>query len=141
MTAQCYSMLADFLSYPSGEPEMEELYTRTFDIQAVCPLDVGYVLFGEDYKRGHFLVKMRELHEAYGNDCGTELADHLPNILRLLPLMPDPGEAGEFVNRLLLPAVEKMLEGFSDHGNLYAGVLAATRDILQQDYHENRSLS
>ena len=31
---------------------MEELHTRTFDVQAAATLDLGYVLFGDDYKRG-----------------------------------------------------------------------------------------
>ena len=32
--------------------KQEELFTRSFDVQAVTTLDLGYVLFGDDYKRG-----------------------------------------------------------------------------------------
>jgi len=32
--------------------EQQELYLRSFDVQAVTTLDVGYVMFGDDYKRG-----------------------------------------------------------------------------------------
>ena len=28
--------------------QMDELYTRSFDVQAIVTLDIGYVLFGED---------------------------------------------------------------------------------------------
>jgi len=29
----------------------QEYYMKTFDVQAICYLDLGYVMFGEDYKR------------------------------------------------------------------------------------------
>jgi hypothetical protein len=32
------------------------LFTRSFDVQAVTTLDLGYIVFGEDYKRGELLV-------------------------------------------------------------------------------------
>ena len=112
---------------------MEELYTRTFDIQALCCLDVGYTLFGEDYKRGQLLVKMLSLHQRYDNFCGTELADHLPNILTLLPKL-DPEEAGEIVDRLVLPAIEKMTTAFKDSGNPYGAVLQTVSGILKDDF-------
>ena len=67
----------------------EEIYTRTFDVQAITTLDVGYVLFGDDYKRGELLVNLNKEHTKAGNDCETELSDHLPNILRLLNKLND----------------------------------------------------
>lgn len=133
MNSETYSILADFLRYPEGDPDMEELYTRTFDIQAIAHLDVGYVLFGEDYKRGHFLVKMQALQSEHRNDCGTELSDHLPNVLTLLVKMKNE-EAAELAGKIVLPAVTKMLEGFSDKGNLYGEVLQAVRETLKQDF-------
>ena len=41
--------------------ELQELYTRTFDLSPVCTLEVGWHLYGEQYRRGRFLVKTREL--------------------------------------------------------------------------------
>ncbi len=129
-----YDLLADFLRYPAGDPEMEEIYTLTFDIQAIAYLDIGYVLFGEDYKRGHFLVKMQALQREYANDCGTELPDHLPNILTLLPKMTNRGEAEKLVGKLVLPAIDKMTQGFKENGNPYLEVLRAVSEILKEDY-------
>ena len=41
-----------------GRPEqIQELYTRTFDINPVCTLEIGWHIFGEDYARGALLVK------------------------------------------------------------------------------------
>ncbi len=45
---------------PAREPSCEELYTRTFDLNPVCALEIGWHLFGEDYERGAFLVRMRD---------------------------------------------------------------------------------
>ena len=39
--------------------DLQELYTRTFDLNPVCALEVGYHLFGENYKRGEFLANLR----------------------------------------------------------------------------------
>ncbi|NJN14286.1 MAG: hypothetical protein HC813_01110 [Planctomycetes bacterium] len=64
--------------------EMEELYTRTFDINPVCSLETGWQLFGEDYKRGAFLVEMRQRLQEAEIPEGTELPDHLGYTLRLL---------------------------------------------------------
>jgi len=68
---------------------MQELFTRSFDVQAIATLDIGYVLFGDDYKRGELLANLNKEHRNANNDCGTELADYLPNILRLMSLLQD----------------------------------------------------
>ena len=75
----------------------EELFLRSFEVQAVTTLDLGYVLFGDDYKRGALLVNLNREHRQAQNDCGTELADHLSNVLRLLPKMQDEEIAEELV--------------------------------------------
>ena len=91
---------------------MQELYTRSFDVQAITTLDVGYVLFGDDYKRGELLVNLnRELREAEIQTRG-ELADHLPNVLRLLPRLGDQELINELVNELLVPALDSMIAEF-----------------------------
>ncbi len=35
---------------------------RTFDVQAITSLDIGYTLFGEDYKRGALLANLSAEH-------------------------------------------------------------------------------
>ncbi|MCK9451670.1 MAG: hypothetical protein M0Q90_08265 [Bacteroidales bacterium] len=93
--------------------EIQELFLRSFDVQAITTLDIGFILFGEDYKRGKLLVHLNEEHRKAGNNCETELADHLPNLLRLLPKMNDEAIRGELATFLLLPAVVKMTSEFS----------------------------
>ncbi|MCH8275947.1 MAG: hypothetical protein IIA50_00190 [Bacteroidetes bacterium] len=108
------ALLEDFTAAISGTPlfELEELYIRSFDVQAITTLDIGYILFGDDYKRGAMLVNMNREHKQVGNPCYNELADHLPNVLRLLPLLEDDAFRTELVDRLLAPALQKIIGEF-----------------------------
>jgi nitrate reductase assembly molybdenum cofactor insertion protein NarJ len=92
---------------------MQELYTRTFDVQAITTLDLGYVLFGDDYKRGELLSNLNREHTQHQNDCGSELADHLPNVLRLIPLLDDEDLVSELVTEIVAPALSQMIGEFS----------------------------
>lgn len=102
----------DFMKISSFQ-EMQELFLRSFDLQAIITLDIGFVLFGEDYKRGKLLVHLNEEHRNAGNDCHSELSDHLPNILNLLGKMKDEAIRNEIATRLVMTAIEKMIKEFS----------------------------
>lgn len=93
--------------------ELEELFTKTFEIQAICCLEVGYVLFGEDYRRGIFLAQLKDEHRHAGHDCGVELADHISNVIALLGLS-DREELRQDLATAAIPAVRSMLEGFAE---------------------------
>jgi nitrate reductase molybdenum cofactor assembly chaperone len=92
---------------------MQELFIRSFDVQAVTTLDVGYVLFGDDYKRGQLLAHLNREHNDLGNDCGKELPDHLPNLLRLIAKHTDAALVEELVREIVAPAVRSMIGEFS----------------------------
>jgi len=93
---------------------MQELFTRSFDVQAITTLDIGYVLFGDDYLRGELLANLHREHARVGNRCGTELADHLPNVLRLLGRLDDRELVEELVQEILAPAVRTMIDDFAE---------------------------
>ncbi len=92
---------------------MQELFTRSFDVQSITTLDVGYVLFGDDYKRGELLANLNREHQGVNNDCRQELADHLPNILRLMSKLEDDKLLEELVQEIVAPAVAKMIGEFA----------------------------
>lgn len=114
--------------------DLQEYYIKTFDVQAVCFMDIGYVLFGEDYKRGDFLVLIKKEQEKVNNDCGVELADHLPNLLTLLPKMEDEELREELVVSLLIPALEEMVLQFKEIQNVYCDMLSGLIRILKVDF-------
>jgi len=91
---------------------MQALFSRTFDVQAITTLDVGYVLFGDDYKRGELLSNLNREHADANNDCGKELSDHLPNLLRLIALSKDQEMIEELVQEILAPAFRSMRNEF-----------------------------
>lgn len=93
--------------------DQQELFIRSFDIQSLTTLDLGYILFGDDYKRGELLVNLNREHKALNNDCGNELADYLPNILRLLSKITDGIFLQEFIEKILAPALNHMINAFN----------------------------
>ena len=119
----------------SSVREQQEYYLKTFDVQAVCYLDIGYVLFGEDYKRAQLLVNLQNEHKNAGIDCGSELGDHLPNVLFLLSKTTDPDFAEELGFIITTPAVRFMLTKFTNiTSNYYKDLLEVLYEFLQQDF-------
>lgn len=114
--------------------ELEELYVRTFDVFAPCCLDVGWQLFGETYKRGAFLVKMRGALRRHGIESAPELPDHLPVVLRLLARLSDEDDPRGLAEEALLPAIAKMRGSFKDPSHPYARLLEATALALAADF-------
>ena len=109
--------------------QLQELFTRTFDLNPVCSLEVGWQLFGEEYSRGTFLVAMRaQLREKEIKESG-ELPDHLTHILPLLDRMEDR-ERVYFNDKYLKPALSKMLAAFEGKQTAYAHVLQACDAML-----------
>lgn len=106
-------LLDDFVraTAPLSIEDMQELFTRTFDLNPVCSLEIGWHLFGENYDRGALLVKMRQELRRYGLTESAELPDHLTHVLALLGHI-EPERAQDFAATCVLPAVDKMLAAF-----------------------------
>jgi nitrate reductase assembly molybdenum cofactor insertion protein NarJ len=97
---------------PMQLSDAQELYSKSFEVQAVTSLDVGYILYGDDYQRGVILVNLNQEHAKVNNECGTELGDFLPNLLRLLSKMEDKEVITDLVTMIIAPGVEKMIDEF-----------------------------
>ena len=120
---------------PLDTNALEELFTRTFDINPDCCLEVGWHLYGENYERGAFLVQMRGHLRRFRLAESTELPDHLTHALRILGRF-DPEEGGRFAHRYILPALEKMRAGFEGKDNPYASLLSAISMIITANHPE-----
>ncbi len=142
---------------PEALDEVQEIFTRSFDVQSITTLGIGYVMFGDDYKRGEMLVNLnRELRDA-GIDPGSELSDHLPNVLRLIARWEDRELATEFVEEILQPALEQMIAEFgtrrmdarnglykkhfktlivssAERATIYRDALACVLEVLKVDF-------
>jgi nitrate reductase assembly molybdenum cofactor insertion protein NarJ len=112
--------------------ELEESYVLTFDLNPDACLDIGWHLFGEDYARGEFLVKLRQEMRRYGIAERDELPDSLLSVLPLVARMPDE-EAVHFCDAFLLPALEKIRKAVPVESNPFANLLAALASLLAGD--------
>jgi nitrate reductase assembly molybdenum cofactor insertion protein NarJ len=148
-----------FAEWAAATPmdDIREVYMKTFHIQAICYLDLGYVIFGEDYKRGDFLVKMKQEQEKVGNDIGDELPDNLANVLSLIPKLEDSTLRDDLMIKIMIPALRSMTEEFKQarmelkikalrkkhkailqedmpNGNVYLAALQALLKMIETDY-------
>jgi nitrate reductase delta subunit len=112
---------------------LQALYTATFDLNPLCSLEVGWHLFGENYERGEFLVKMREELRRHGIVESTELPDHLTHALELLGRM-EPQEASSFATACLFPALDKMVAEMAGKSNPFENVLLSVERLLALRY-------
>ncbi|MFQ5748840.1 MAG: nitrate reductase molybdenum cofactor assembly chaperone [Planctomycetota bacterium] len=108
---------------------LQEFFTRTFEINPACTLEVGWQLFGENYNRGEFLVRMRQILKNAGVPETSELPDHLTQVLRALGRM-EPRQAAALADESAIPAVKKMAVNLAVNENPYEGVLDAVLEVL-----------
>jgi nitrate reductase delta subunit len=144
------TLLHGFRSFVEDAPlgQVQELYTRTFDLDATYHPYVGHHLFGESYKRSAFMVGLKERYKAYDFVVEGELPDHLAVMLRYLSICEDDSQVAEIVRDAMTPALERMVkvdakadEGAPDEGapeehdlehEVYPELLHALRLVLQE---------
>lgn len=126
--------LQRFLSHldrlaPSGR---EELFTRTFDLNPACALEIGWHLYGENYERGAFLVWLREQHRALGVTESGELPDHLSYVLRAIGRLE--GEPAAALAAATHTAIDRILHKLTDESNPYHEALRAVQNLLETNF-------
>jgi len=131
-------LLTSFLEFVDNTDlgQLEEIYTGTFDINPACYIFAGYMLFGESFDRGKFLVRLQERYRERDFEWGNELADHIPLILRFLSqLDPDEELAQNLVDKCLVPVLRLMNNNFKPDDpapvNPYAAVLQTVLAVLE----------
>ncbi len=124
---------ADFHAHKTLS-SLEEHYIGTFDVRAVCHLDIGYIIFGDDSKRGRFLYHVKEEQEKIGNECGSDLADFLPNILTLLAKTKDQDLIEELSVSILLPALAQMQQKLERERNIFTLPVEILMALIEMEY-------
>ena len=125
-----YQEFADLLRYPE-DPGRQELYVQTFEFNPASTLELGWHLFGENYERGEFLVRMREQLRRHGITESSELPDHLTHLLPLIGCMAHDA-AAQLAGESILPALAKIRIALQD--NPYESVIADIAEKLEADY-------
>jgi nitrate reductase delta subunit len=133
--------LAEFSRRAESLPlaSLQETYTQTFDLNPVAALEIGYHLFGENYKRGLFLAQLRETEAQYALDEPRQLPDYLPVLLRLLTRLDDRELREDLIADCLLPAIGKMKTALRSKENLYAPLVEAVEARLKAETPARRA--
>jgi nitrate reductase delta subunit len=101
----------------SALARLQEEYVATFDFNPVVALYLGHHLFGDNRKKGTYLVRLKQEFGRFGfTPSGNELPDHLPLLLGFLAYLARNGEDGvrrSFVSECVLPGVERLGAAFS----------------------------
>jgi len=114
---------------------LEEVFTRTFDSNAERALEVGWHLYGENYARGVFMVRMRGLLRQLGVTESSELPDHISHVLQVLA-RADRKVSTALAGGIVAPALAKILDGFGDRNNPYFGVVRGLKQFID-DQHQD----
>ena len=102
----------------------EELYTATLDMNPKLVPYIGYVVWGDSYRRGDFMAALKRAMEEAGVDLAGELPDHLVPVLRYLDRSPAPMKELLEVLEPALVRIKKDLEAF-DRQNPYLHLVEA----------------
>lgn len=123
--------LAEFASEMEklSTSQIQEQFIATFDWNPATALDLGWHLYGEQYARGEFLVRVRDELRRYGIPESTELPDHLTHVLLLLARM-DSTQAEQFAGEFVAPAVAKLVSALDQKQTPFALLMRAVRDAL-----------
>jgi nitrate reductase delta subunit len=96
---------------------LQEEYVATFDFNPVVALYLGHHLFGDNRKKGAYLIRLKQEFGRHGfTPSGNELPDHLPRVLGFLAFLArnvDDGVRRSFISECVLPGVERLGAAFS----------------------------
>lgn len=110
--------------------ELEEIYTRTFDMAPVClPYVASYIFGDENFHRGKLMAGLVDAYARLGFDTGGELPDHLALLLRFAQRL-NKAEFADLVEYCLKKPVGEMVEKLQEADNLYAPAMRAIHVVL-----------
>lgn len=111
--------------------DMEETFTRTFDMAPVCsPYISGHIYGDENFERGTLLSALSERYAQSGFDLHGELPDHIMLLLKFCPEL-DPEELSELTQYCLKKPLADMVDQLESCENLYMHVLKAALEIVE----------
>jgi nitrate reductase delta subunit len=113
--------------------ELEELYTRTFDLAALTsPYITGYIYGDENFDRGTLMAVLGEEYDRAGFDRQGELPDHLSVLLRFCSWL-DEETLEELIEYCLKQPVSEIAEQLKQAESPYFHLVAAVRSILVEN--------
>lgn len=100
---------------------LQEEYVATFDFNPAAALYLGHHLFGDNRKKGEYMVRLKQEFRRHGFiPSGNELPDYLPHLLGFLACLARKAEDGarrSFIEECVLPGVERLYINLSARKN------------------------
>ncbi|MBK8127974.1 MAG: molecular chaperone TorD family protein [bacterium] len=110
--------------------ELQELYTRTFDLNPMCSPALSVHLFGvESFKRSHLMVGLLDMYRVASFPVTGESADHMSTVVRFLPFAENNARE-EVAQFILLPGMAKIAEFLDSKSNPFSYLIKATISIV-----------
>lgn len=124
-------MCTDLLDHLRRTPliQVQEEYTRTFDLDPSMCLNLSHQKWGDDRERGSGLAALSGLYRAAGFEMSTgELPDYLPLVLEFLSVCPEG--AGEMIKTDYRRELASLADGAGEGGSPYAALLGLAADFF-----------
>ncbi len=119
--------------------ELQELYTRTFDLNPMCSPALSVHLFGvESFKRSHLMVGLLDMYRIVGFPTTGESADHMSTVVRFLPCATSE-EREEVAQFILLPGLAKIAEFLESKSNPFSYLIKAVVLIVAAEIGKEAS--
>ncbi len=110
------SLFAEFAATAS-EAALQEEYVATFDFNPATSPYLGHHLFGDNQKKGGYMIMLKQEFERCGyTPAGCELPDHLAVLLGFLAHLAkkeDREFRQPFITACVLPGVERLGSAFA----------------------------
>ena len=112
--------------------DLQELYTRTFDINPVSSLYASVHLFGEEsFKRAELMAKLKEEYIKSNFDSGSELPDFIPVILKFVTHLKDDHKYNDLLSLCVIKPLNSILEKFNND-NPYRALVSFIRQVVKK---------
>ncbi len=133
--------ISEFAEFIQNSPpgKIEEEYVRTFDIYPLCAPYISHHLFGESYKKGEFMVKLKEIYRMSGyREASHELPDHIHIILDFMSHLKRPDRIN-FLSTRILEGLEKMSESIREKNTPYRSIINLVFSICLSEVGETEN--
>lgn len=127
------SCFAEFAA-ASSLAALQEEYVATFDFNPATTPYLGHHLFGDNQKKGGYMIMLKQEFERCGyTPSGVELPDHLSVVLGFLAHLARQEEQGArqpFIADCVLPGVERLHTAFAARQDSHWKILVETARML-----------
>ncbi len=137
------STFADFTAV-SPLAALQEEYVATFDFNPATAPYLGHHLFGDNQKKGGYMIMLKQEFSRYGyTPAGNELPDHLSVVLGFLAHLArqEGNETRQpFITECVLPGFERMHSAFAARqGSPWKTLVEAAKLLCAEDCKEVQS--